>query len=166
VSDLEKRDHLVPPPPGYAAGIFFLVWATIGWYGVLFSPALMASFRAPGLDPGPAVLPIIVSTALTAGGAWLVLRGIATRHSGIKRMPLHVTALPVLFLLSAFLTTAFMKGVGFQLSGFVFAAVWLIVLNAQQKVWGKRIGFSLILAAIIITIMRLVFVHLLRVPLP
>ena len=166
MSDIDKRDNPAPQPPGYAAGIFFLIWAAIAWYGVLFNPALMASFRAPGLDPGPAILPMIVSAALTAGGAWLVLRGVMTHNSGIRHMQLHVVAIPVFFLLSALLTAAFIGFVGFGIPAFVFAFAWLIVLNTQQRVWWKRISFSLLLAAIIITLIQIVFVQLLRVPLP
>jgi hypothetical protein len=166
VSDSDKRDSTAPQPPGYGAGIFFLVWAAIGWYGVLFSPALMAAFRAPGLDPGPAILPMLVSAALTAGGAWLVLRGLMTRNSGVKHIQLHILAIPVLFLLSALLAALLIGFVGFVVPSFVFAFVWLAALNRQQRVWWKRIGLALLLAAAFTALIQIVFVQLLRVPLP
>ncbi|SEO01148.1 Tripartite tricarboxylate transporter TctB family protein [Pseudorhodobacter antarcticus] len=166
MSDIDKRESIAPPPPGYGAGIFFLAWAAVGWYGVLFSPTLMASFTAPGLDPGAAILPMMVSTALTAGGAWLVLRGLMTRNSGMKRIQLHIVAIPVLFLLSALLAAALIGFVGFMGPSFVFAFVWLAALNNQQRIWWKRTGLALMLAAGFTALIQIVFVHLLRVPLP
>lgn len=166
MSDIDKSHALDQPPPGYAAGIFFLVWAAVGWYGILFNPPLIATFRGPGLDPGPSILPIIVSIALSAGGLWLVFRGAMMRNSGLKNVPLHVAAIPMLFLLSALLTAILIGFVGFRLPAFVFAALWLFVLSAQQRILWKRITFSVVLAAAIILLIQTVFVQLLRVPLP
>lgn len=166
MSKTDKSNSLDQPPPGYAAGVFFLIWAAIGWYGVLFNPPLMATFRGPGLDPGPSILPIIVSLSLTSGGLWLLFRGIATRNSGLKEVRLHVAAIPVLFLLSALLTAILIGFVGFRLPAFVFAALWLFILSAQQRILWKRITFSVVLAAAIILLIQTVFVQLLRVPLP
>lgn len=152
--------------PGFGAGVFFLIWAALGWYGVLSNAPLIASFGGPGLDPGPSILPMLASSALTAGGFFLVLRGVVTRNFGVMRVPLRVVAVPLLFLASALIAGGLIGIFGFIIPGFVFAALWLVLLNARQKIWWKRIGFSLLLAALVITLIQIVFVQLLRVPLP
>ncbi len=152
--------------PGYAAGLFFLVWAALGWYGIFSNAPLIDSFGAQSLDPGPAILPIMVCTGLTAGGLWLLVTGLIARNPGYDRVPSRMLAVPALFLLSALLTALLIGFAGFRGPAFLFAAVWLIVLNGRQPVWWKRIVHSLVLAAVIVGFIQFVFVTLLRVPLP
>jgi TctA family transporter len=156
MSDSDKRMRFAPQP-GYGAGIICLVWAAIGWCGVLFGPALMVSFTGPVFDLWPGILSMAVSAALTVGGAKLVLRGVMMRNSRAKQIR-QAIAIPVLFLLTA-------GFVGFAGPGFIFAFVWLAALNMQRRIGSKRIRLALPLAAGFTANIQIVFVHPLRVPL-
>lgn len=166
MSDTENTGNDPARPPGYAAGAFFLVWAAVGWYAILFNDRLMSTFGTPQLDPGPALLPIAVCSALTAGGLWFLLSGFLTRNAGLERVAPRFLIVPALFLITALLTALLIRFFGFRIPAFSFTAIWLFVLGGNRSVLWKRAGISVLLAAVISVLIQVVFVQLLRVPLP
>lgn len=166
LSGTKKRGGAAAPSPGYAAGIFFLLWAAFGWWGVLSNAPLMATFGAPGLDPGPAMLPIMICSALTAGGVWLLARGLLARDPGVEGIRPGHLATPALFLSSALVAALLIGVLGFDIPAFVFIACWLAALGGRGASPLRRCGVSLALAALVVAGIHLVFVQLLRAPLP
>lgn len=153
-------------PPGFLAGLFFLALSAFGWFGLRTNHALWNSIGAPGLDPGPGVLPLIVCSFLTLGGAFLVVAGLLRRNPGLVAMSPHRLVVPVLFLFSAGLAAIAIPVLGFMAPASVFAWAWLAVLSRAFGPPLVRIGLSAILAAAMVILIRAVFVALLRVPLP
>lgn len=151
---------------GYAAGVFFLFWAAVGWAGLHFNAPLRATLTQPGLDPGPALLPILTSTALSVGGLWFLLSGFVKKRSGIAGLAPLGVALAVAFFVTALMTTLWISLAGFTVPAFVFAAVWLTVLSNPTSRLRARLAFALIVSGVIVAGIHLVFVTLLRVPLP
>lgn len=157
---------LAPPRPGYGAGIFVLVWAALGWYGILSNAPLLDTLGAPGLDPGPAALPVMVCSALTLGGLWLVITGLIRSDAGIETVSLKKLVIPFGFLASALVAAFLVDLIGFRIAGFVFATLWLYVLDSRQPIMSRRLLKALIFSALIIGMIETVFVRLLLVPLP
>lgn len=166
MSETEKPDGAAAPSPGYAAGIFFLLWAALGWRGVLSNAPLMKTLGAPGLDPGPAMLPLMTCSALTAGGLWLVFRGLLARDPGVEGIRLGHLATPALFLSSALAAGLLIGALGFDLPAFAFIACWLAALGGRGSPLWRRCAVSLALAAVVVAGIHLIFVQLLRAPLP
>lgn len=166
MSDIDESRQQAAAPPGIAAGIFFLLWAALGWYGVLTNAPLVATFRAPGLDPGPAILSAMACLALSGGGLWLLVTGLLARNPGHAPVTIRALALPALFLATALVVACLIGPFGFRLPALVFAVGWLTFLGKAQPVWWKRIALSLLLGAGIIGAIEIIFVQVLRVPLP
>ncbi|MEL6574037.1 MAG: tripartite tricarboxylate transporter TctB family protein [Pseudomonadota bacterium] len=152
--------------PGLGAGVFFLFWAALGWYGLLSNSPIWATLTAPGLDPGPAILPVFACTALTLGGLWYAGVGLAGRGSGLKSGFLATLKTPAIFFASAVLMASVINLIGFRIAGFGFALLWLFVFGRRDKGLAYRGGVALVLATLIIAFIELVFVQALRVPLP
>lgn len=152
--------------PGLGAGVFFLFWAALGWFGILSNSPIWATLSAPGLDPGPAILPVIACTALTLGGLWYSWVGISGRGSGIKSDFLTTLKTPAIFFATAVLMASMINLSGFRVAGFGFALLWLFVFGRREKGLLYRGGVALVLATSIIAFIELVFVQALRVPLP
>ena len=66
------------------SGLFFGVWAGLGWYGQIRNPQLGEDF---GLDPGPGFLPFIVLSILTLGALALVGVGLVER---VRSGPIYI----------------------------------------------------------------------------
>ena len=152
--------------PGLGAGVFFLFWAALGWYGLLSNSPIWATLTAPGLDPGPAILPVFACTALTLGGLWYAAVGLSRKHSGFKPGFLESLKTPAIFLASTVLMASLLNTIGFRIAGFGFAVLWLFVFGRRSKGHLYRAGVALALATLIIAFIELVFVQALRVPLP
>lgn len=152
--------------PGFGAGVFFLFWAALGWYGLLSNAPIWSTLGALGLDPGPAILPIFACTAMTAGGLWYLGTGLLRGHSGLKPAFLPSLKTPLVFFASAVLAASVLNVVGFWVSGFCFAALWIFAFGRRDKGLFYRSGMALGLAVAIIAFIELVFVQALRVPLP
>ncbi|MCI2394863.1 tripartite tricarboxylate transporter TctB family protein [Aliiroseovarius sediminis] len=164
--DTQSNQTPAPHRPGIGAGLFFLLWAGLGWYGILSNAPILESFSVPGLDPGPGVLPVMVCTALTVGSLWMLVDGFIRSNPGLEDLSVQSLVIPVAFLFSS-LVAAFLSGIiGFRIAGFLFAAVWLYQLDSRQPVRWRRGVTALVLAAIAIALIEIVFVQLLRVPLP
>ena len=152
--------------PGLGAGVFFLFWAALGWYGLLSNSPIWATLSAPGLDPGPAILPVFACTALTLGGLWYAWVGLSSRGPGFKAGFLATFKTPAIFFATAVLMTSVINLIGFRIAGFGFALLWLFVFGRRDKGLLYRGGVTLVLAVLIIAFIELVFVQALRVPLP
>lgn len=152
--------------PGLGAGVFFLFWAGLGWYGLLSNSPIWATLTAPGLDPGPAILPVFACTALTFGGLWYAAVGLAGRGLGFKSGFLVTLRTPAIFFFSAVLMVSVINLIGFRVAGFGFALLWLFAFGRRDRGLVYRAGIALVLAALIVAFIELVFVQALRVPLP
>ena len=152
--------------PGFGAGVFFLFWAALGWYGLLSNSPIWSTLTAPGLDPGPAILPVLACTALTLGGLWYVWVGISRQRSSFKPDFLASLKTPFIFYTTAVIAAALINLVGFRIIGFCFALLWLFVFGRREKGLLYRGGAAIVLAVMIIAFIELVFVQALRVPLP
>ena len=152
--------------PGLGAGIFFLFWAALGWYGLLSNSPIWATLSAPGLDPGPAILPVFACTALTLGGLWYTAIGIVQSKLGFKDGFLATLKTPAIFFGTAVIAASLINLIGFRIAAFCFALLWLYLLGPREKGLTYRIGFAVVFAIAIIAFIELVFVQALRVPLP
>ena len=152
--------------PGLGAGVFFLFWAALGWYGLLSNSPIWTTLTAPGLDPGPAILPVFACSALTLGGFWYACAGLASKRLGFKSGFLATLTTPAIFFATAVLMTSVINLIGFRIAGFGFALLWLLVFGRPDKGLLYRGGTALALAVLIIAFIELVFVQALRVPLP
>ena len=146
--------------------MFFLFWAVLGWYGLLSNSPIWATLTAPGLDPGPAILPVFACTALTFGGLWYAAVGLSGRGSGFKTGFLANLKTPAIFFATAVLMVSVINLIGFRIAGFCLALLWLFVFGRREKGLLYRGGVALALAILIIAFIELVFVQALRVPLP
>lgn len=164
--DTQSNKTPAPPRPGIGAGLFFLLWAGLGWYGILSNAPILDSFSGPGLDPGPGVLPVMVCTALTFGSLWMLVDGFIRSNPGLENLSRQTLVIPVGFLISALVAAFLSSVIGFRIAGFLFAAFWLNQLDSRQPVRWRRAITALVLAAISIALIEIVFVQLLRVPLP
>lgn len=166
MKDDQTRDDGAGPRPGYGAGLFFLAWAAAGWTGLILNDPVWSSLGAPGLDPGPAILPLLVCLALTIGGLGLLVSGVRRSDVGLDAGFVATLATPALFLASM-LAAAFATGViGFRVSGFLFALLWLFALGGRDRPPWQRAVVAAVLALLIMTFIEFVFVQALRVPLP
>jgi len=152
--------------PGLGAGVFFLFWAALGWYGLLSNAPIWATLTAPGLDPGPAILPVFACTALNLGGLWYAGIGLSGRRPGFKSGFLATLKTPAIFFATAVLMASVINLIGFRIAGFCFALLWLFIFGRREKGLAYRGGVALVLATLIIAFIELVFVQALRVPLP
>jgi ABC-type uncharacterized transport system permease subunit len=146
--------------------MFILVWAAMGWYGILSNEPIFNSLDAPGLDPGPGALPAMVCSALTLGGLWLLFAGLMRADAGIETVSIRRLGVPFGFLASAIVAAFLVNLIGFRLVGFGFAILWLHLLDSRQLKWWRKLLTALVLAALIIALIEAVFVQLLLVPLP
>jgi len=153
-------------PPGLGAGVFFMFWAALGWYGLLSNSPIWATLSAPGLDPGPAILPVFACTALTLGGLWYAAMGLWRNGAGFKADFVATLKTPAVFFATAVIMVSVINLIGFRLAGFCFAVLWLFVFGRRDKGWPYRGGVAFALAVLIIAFIELVFVQGLRVPLP
>lgn len=152
--------------PGFGAGVFFLFWAALGWYGLLSNAPIWSTLSAPGLDPGPAILPVLACIALTLGGLWYLGAGLMRKHAGLNPDFIATLKTPALFFASAVVAASVINIIGFRVAGFCFVLGWLFVLGRRDKGMVRRLSVALVLAVLIIAFIEVVFVQALRVPLP
>lgn len=170
----DPHSALPPPPPcnpnddkpGIAAGAFFLLIALFGWWAYRSNAPLRETFGAPGLDPGPAMFPVLVLAALGLGGLWLVLSGLWRRDPGLERLSAATLGPHLAFILSAGAAAHLMPLLGYVAPTTAFALAWLAYLTPGPQRGPKGLALLLGLALAMAVIIQAVFVHLLRVPLP
>lgn len=149
-------------------GLLFQVWAAFGWISVAGRPEL---FSQQGGDPGPALLPITVLSALTVGGIAITANGLRRRAAGevasTSGDSLGNPLVSGVFIISLIALPTIMQIVGFALTTFLWAATWIFFLARSS---GSTVKVSAVLAAVgsgtITSIVYLVFVAVLRVRLP
>lgn len=155
------------------AGGFVLIWAAVGWYSYAGNAALRASLWAQA-DPGPALVPLIVLTLLSAGGGFLLVKGLARKlrpgsegpdeaTEGLP--PAHTHLLPLGFALTLTGLSVAMPATGFLPAAIVFCLFWLWALSSGGH---SLVGWALrLLAAVTIGgSVHFIFSGLLSVPLP
>jgi hypothetical protein len=118
------------PKSDLGAAVFFLAWAGVGWLSIATSSDLFSG-RSSGLDPGPALLPIIVLIILTGGGISLAVRallifGSSARHSGSRD---KFRWLPIYFLASVVAFPVFLNAIGYIWATVIFVFCWSFLLT-------------------------------------
>jgi hypothetical protein len=155
------------------SGVFVLLWGLIGVAGLLWRPAIWQDDY--GLDPGPGLLPLIVTAGLLVGGAALVIQGVAHLARGPRgaaraalRQEREPTVMAAALLLSVIAYVLALKSVGFIPSTLVFAGVWITTVFLRDGATGllRTAGIALLAAAAITASVYLVFQRLIGVPLP
>lgn len=149
------------------AGGFFLVWAAVGWVSYVGNAPLRASLWARA-DPGPALVPLIVLALLSLGGGFLVAKGLwralkAETGEGLPPSASHL--LPLGFAAALTALAALMPATGFLPAAIAFCLFWLWALSSGGSAllgWLLRLVAALAIGGGI----HLIFVGLLRVPLP
>lgn len=164
--DSEPDKSLTPLRPGYGAGAFILVWAALGWYGILTNAPILDTLNANSLDPGPGALPVMVCSALTLGGLWQLVVGLIRSDAGIETVSVKKLVIPFGFLASALVGALLVDLIGFRVVGFIFAILWLYFLDSSQLIWWRKLLTVLVFAALIIGMIEVLFVRLLLIPLP
>jgi hypothetical protein len=165
-----------------ACGTFFCGFALVGLGSVVNNSALMNSL-GQGLDPGPALLPLITLGLLLAGGTLILIKGIwrwvlhLRNHSQVLASSLTEESFPSFPPLSQHLHAAALLGtlallpstiqwLGFLLAALIVATPWLVWLGYRRT---RRIAQATLLGCLIssllCTSLYVIFITLLDVPL-
>lgn len=140
-----------------AVAAFFLIWAIVGWTSLLSDANLFSDLYA-GADPGPTLLPIIVLSVLSLGGAALAAGAFLSRRHTSKSADTAL-GLPKGFklALALFVTIAsfpfFMTHIGYLPTTFIFVFVWAFGLTHDPMQAPLRNGMIAALAAGITTLL-------------
>lgn len=134
-----------------AVSAFFLIWAVVGWISLLGDANLFSDLYT-GADPGPTLLPIIVLSVLSVGGAALAAGALLSRRPVLKP---DETAQPLprsfKLALALFLSVAsfpyFMTLVGYLPTTFIFVFVWAFALTQEPMRAPLRNGLVAALSA-------------------
>ncbi|KPQ05890.1 MAG: Tripartite tricarboxylate transporter TctB family [Rhodobacteraceae bacterium HLUCCA12] len=150
------------------AGGFFLIWASVGWLSYAGNARLRDSLWA-GVDPGPALVPVIVLSLLSIGGAFLIAKGALRRMqgqtggAGLPQTQTHVLPLGFAVVLLGLIVA--MPLLGFVPVAIAFCLFWLWMLSpggAALTGWGLRLLSAVLIGGGIYAI----FAGFLQVPLP
>lgn len=164
-----------------ACGTFFCGFALIGLVSVLNRPALMNSLGR-GLDPGPALLPLVTLGLLLTGGSLILVKGVwrwvqHTKNRKTLASPLPDVAAHSFPPLSQHLHAAALMGtlallpstlqwLGFLPAALVVATPWLIWLGyrrTRRVVQATLLGC--LISSLLCTSLYVIFIILLDVPL-
>lgn len=170
---MSENEAATGPSPGVdaLAGLFFLLWGVVGWASYLSNDRLHESL-GQSVDPGPALMPLIVLSLLTAGGATILAKGVLRWRSAqagehmADVPPARDHLRPAFFALSVLVAVAAMETVGFVAAAFVFCLVWLYGLRNGAALSLRGALSALALAAFLAIAVHLVFARFLLVPLP
>lgn len=134
-----------------AVAAFFLIWAIVGWTSLLSDENLFSDLYA-GADPGPTLLPIIVLSVLSLGGAALAASAFLSRRPASKsdntaqRLPKGFKLALALFV-SIATFPFFMTHIGYLPTTFIFVFVWAFGLTHDPMQAPLRNGMIAALAA-------------------
>lgn len=151
------------------AGVLFIVWAMVGWYGYWTNAPLRNSLGASA-DPGPALLALMTLGLLTIGGLTILIRSAARlRQEGARAYDLppigdHVR--PLAFAASVVIATMLMRPIGFIASGLLFSIFWLYALSAGLRWSPKAALLSIVMGTALTLVTYVIFARILHVPLP
>lgn len=168
-----------PPAPArdVAVGLFILVWACVGWIALPGSPRL---FDDTGLDPGPALLPLVVLTTLSVGGLAILVTGIVgllraaprteTPHAPLA-MRLHPHLVPAALLATLAAYPSVMQGIGYTAATAIFVLGWILALTAWRHLPDRNARVlaavvALGAAAAVVALLYASFVVVIHAPLP
>lgn len=118
------------------AALFFLIWAGVGWASIVYGSKLLSG-RSYGLDPGPALLPVITLTILTVGAVAMAAMAIVKRGRR-SRKPASRTdtePLPIIFLSMVAIFPILLETLGYIWATLASVFVWSVLLapNALQR---------------------------------
>ncbi len=151
-------------------GMFFLLWAATGWHAALTNTQLMFAAQRGWLSPGATLFPFIVLTSLTVGGLVLLLMGLVRVRSIIawdRDIDWAQHGYAIALVLSLLTYVPVMQAIGFLPATLLFCCAWLFTLSRRIVRDAFRVmAVALISSALIAGLIHLVFVQLVRVPLP
>ncbi len=134
--------------------VFFLLWAGVGWVSIATNSSLFSG-RATGLDPGPALLPIITLAILTAGGLALTVSPVRKWMSASRRIrwKSDLNWRPIGFLACVVAFPTIMHAIGYAAATALFVFFWSFALapNAMQR--PRRTLAIATIAAIVTTLL-------------
>lgn len=165
-----------------ACGTFFCGFALVGLVSVVNSSALMNSL-GQGLDPGPALLPLITLSLLLTGGTLILIKGVwrwvlhirnhsqalsnsltEESHHSFPPISQHLHAAALLGTLA--LLPSAIKWLGFLPAALIVATPWLIWLGYRRI---RRVAQATLLGCLISGLLCIslyvIFIILLDVPL-
>ena len=131
---------------------FFLGWAGVGWASLVTSWHLFSDHDG-GLDPGPALLPIITLVVLTIGSLGLAIKPILKIISAgfLFKLKIEPNWLPIFFFVSVVVFPMAMSIIGYIAATFVFVFAWGVLFNPQVSKRPYHIFVVAFVAAIITT---------------
>ncbi len=170
-------DDAPSPARDVMVGLFILAWACVGWISVAGSSRI---FMDAGLDPGPALLPLVVLGALSAGGLAILATGVAGllragSRPAAPRMPLaqrlrpHLVPVALLATMAVYPTV--MRGIGYAAATVIFVLGWTLALTAWRLLPDRRARLLAAVAAVaasaaVVGILYGGFVVIIHAPLP
>ncbi|SME90110.1 Tripartite tricarboxylate transporter TctB family protein [Tistlia consotensis] len=163
-------------------GLFFLAWAATGWLSVATNEQIFSDLYA-GLDPGPALMPLLVLGAVTLGAVAILASGLvrllrgkagpgtgggspAAEEGGLRR---HLVPLGLLATLAVYPTI--MEAIGYLAATAFFVLGWILALTGWRGLAGRgerglALAVALVSTALIVGILYLGFVVVIHAPLP
>ena len=133
-----------------------LVWIIGGCYFLVFSFDIKEPLTLDKFDPGPALLPKILGTALLVGGAFSMFRIVTARQGQQDNQngqgSAHIATAVLAFIL-------LMPSLGFNISGAVFG---MIAMWRMKVSWWQ----ALLCTTVIVVTIHLVFIELFMISLP
>lgn len=159
-------------------GAFFCAFALIGFGSVMSSPPLINSLGA-GLDPGPALLPLVVLSLMLVGGSLILAKGLLRWWRNVKQptqltpqapekaatamgQHLHAAAL----LAALVLLPSMIQWFGFLPAALAVTTPWLIWLGYRRTRQLRHATlFGCLISGLLCISLYLIFITLLDVPL-
>ena len=133
-----------------------LVWIIGGCYFLVFSFDIREPLTLDKFDPGPALLPKILGTALLVGGAFSMFRILTARQGQQDNQngqgSAHIATAVLAFIL-------LMPSLGFHISCSVFGMISMLLMKVS---WWQ----ALLSTTVIVVTIHLVFIELFMISLP
>jgi Tripartite tricarboxylate transporter TctB family len=152
------------------AGVVALAVVGAGWLSLDRDPSLAT--HDFGSDPGPALVPRLLLTALGVGGVVLVVQGAwsLARRSAAAGPALGPRRLlwPAAFVASLLVYRQVLAAAGYPAATLGFCAAWMLVLTRryQGRLTARSAALSVAAAVAITGAIYYVFKGFVRVPLP
>lgn len=147
-------------------GVFFTLWAIVGWYSFFNNPQLVDPFIM-GSDPGPAFFPKIALVLLSIGGVFFSIKGIFEYNSNIQSDLLHLWIThrrTIVFCMTLIVFVRLIEVLNFSFAGFIFAWGWIYYLAVDAGRETRHAIISSLLVSILITsFLYIVFIYLLDI---
>lgn len=170
MTDLSKKSGAHKARLQLGGGLFFCLWAGLGWYGHLTNDQLGGDF---GLDPGPGLLPSIVLSILTIGALILIGMGLTERARSAERVSVDWPAIarslvaPMLLCLSLTTYLPLIRMFGFVPATMLFSALLMIALSRRKLLAAPRSELQTIVIGVLVctALTYALFIYWIGVPL-